>query len=136
MGVYIYILIKGNIWAKTNRNFAFNDLVMNLSKSRHCLIMYTLGMWGHKMCRTKFCICVHNFGVNFLSKEDGENLLNTIKQDYTDTKDWLGKYLYVLAIDWTYAYRYVDISMLDYNNEALERFQQKILARNQFSLHK
>ena len=47
---------------------AFNNLVTNISKVGYRPIMHTLGMWEHKTRRTKFCLCVDDFGVKYFSR--------------------------------------------------------------------
>ena len=88
---YVYIKIKKGMYGlKQAAILAFNNLVTNLSKAGYRPIMHTLGMWEHKTRRTKFCLCVDDFGVKYFSREDGEHLLHALQDDYTVTTDWGG----------------------------------------------
>ena len=71
---------------------AFNSLVTNLSQSRYSPILHTLGMWEHKTRKTKFHLCVDDFGVTYFSKEDGDHLINALKKNYTVTTHWYGSF--------------------------------------------
>ena len=68
-------------------------------------------MWKHETRRTKFCLCVDDFGIKSFSDADTNHLLDLLKQHYTVTVNHQGTNLCGLTIDWNYKEGYVDISM-------------------------
>lgn len=70
---YIYVKIKKGMYGlKQVAILAFdNNLVKNLSKNGYSPMPNTIGMWEHITRKTKFCLCVDDFGVkSYHSKED------------------------------------------------------------------
>ena len=103
------LLINDYIYIKTNKVMyglkqdsilAWDNLVSNLSKHGYHSIKHTTGMWEHETLRTKFCLCVDDFGIKSFSDADTNHLLNSIKQHYTVTVDHQGTNLCGLNIDW------------------------------------
>ena len=70
---------------------AYDHLINNLSQHGYSPVPHTLGIWHHKTLRTKFCLCVDDFGVKYYSKADADHLINSLEQHYTCTTDWTGK---------------------------------------------
>ena len=93
---------------------AYEHLVQNLSQHGYSPILHTVGMWKHKMRRTKFCLCVDDFGIKYYSKADADHLLTALRQTYKITTDWTGTHYYGLTLKWNYDGGYVDISMPGY----------------------
>ena len=48
------------------------------------------GLWYHTTRRTRFCLCVDDFGIKYFSKEDVDHLLNILRKDYKVSVDWEG----------------------------------------------
>ena len=80
-------------------------------------------MWGHTTKKTKFCLCVDDFGIKYFSKADADHLLKALGHCYTYTADWSGQNLCGLTLDWHYDAKYVDVSMPRYIKDVLHRFQ-------------
>ena len=73
----------------------------------------TIGMSEHETRPTKFCPCIKDFGVKYISKEDANHLL-ALKHYYKITVYSNGRNYCGLTIDWNYNSGYVDISMPKY----------------------
>ena len=114
---------------------AFDNLVSNLSTHGYKPIPHTIGLWEHTTRRTKFCLCVDDFGVKYFSKADADHLLTALGQNYTYTVDWTGQNFCGLKISWEYEKSYVDIAMPDYIKNVLHRFQHTLPKSPQFSPH-
>ena len=76
-----------------------------------------------------------DFGVKYFSKDDANNLLNSLKKHYAISMDWEGRNYLGLTIDWNYSEEYVDISMPDYLRKALDRLQCLKPKRPQYAPH-
>jgi hypothetical protein len=64
-----------------------------------------------------------DFGVKYVNEEDVDHLIASIKKDYMLTEDWTG-YLYCgIQLDWDYAGRTVNISMLGYIEKKLKEYR-------------
>ena len=66
---------------------AYENLVKNLAKHGYRPIKHTVGLWEHDTRRTKFCLCVDDFGIKYFSKDDAEHLLTALKENYKLTTD-------------------------------------------------
>ena len=51
-----------------------------------------MGTWN---TNTKFCLYVDDFGVNYTSKEDADNIIQALKEDYDITVDWKGEFFVI-----------------------------------------
>ena len=85
---HIYIRIKKGMYGlKQAAVLAFNNLVNNLSNHGYSPVPNTIGIWQHATRKTKFCLCVDDFGVKYFSKEDADHLLSSLGNHYTYTVD-------------------------------------------------
>ena len=133
---YVYVKIKKGMYGlKQAAILAYDLLVKNLTKSGYSPIPNTIGMWKHATRKTKFCLCVDDFGVKYHSKDDIEHLLGALRKDYTCTVDWEGKNFCGLEFDWNYAKEYVDIARPHYVKDTLRRFQHDTNKSPQHSPH-
>lgn len=134
---YIYMKInKGMYGLKQAATLAFHQLVDHLRTFGYELIPGTACMFGHKTRRTKFCLCVDDFGIKFFNEDDAEHLINAVSSKYKCTVDRTGKNYCGLTFKWNYDDGYVDISMPNYVPEALKRLQHKPQVFPQYSPHK
>ena len=121
---YIYVKIKKGMYGlKQAAILAYEHLVNNLKPHGYEPIPHTVGLWRHKTRKTKFCLCVDDFGIKYYSKDDAQHLLNALGQNYTYSTDWDGKNFCGLSFDWNYHKGYVDVSMPNYVKKVLHKFQ-------------
>ncbi len=80
-------------------------------------------MWKHNTRKTKFCLCVDNFGIQYHSKADANHLIQALTNFYDVTIDWSGKHYCDLTLDWDYENGFVDISMPGYITNLLTRLK-------------
>ena len=114
---------------------AFDNLVKNLSDHGYTPVPHTIGIWQHATRKTKFCLCVDDFGVKYFSKEDADHLLESLGKHYTYTVDWKGQNFCGFTIDWDYSNGFVDISMPNYIKDVLLRFLHQTPKKPQYSPH-
>ena len=74
-------------------------------------ILGSTGMWQHKDIKTVFCLCVDDFGVKYHSKEDTEQLLETLYNHYNYNTELPGKDFCGLTFEGDCAAGHVDVSM-------------------------
>ena len=132
----VYIKIKKGMYGlKQAAVLAYNNLKKNLKPAGYTPIIGTVGMWQHTTRRTKFCLCVDDFGIKYYTKEDAHHLLQAIGQHYKYTTDWKGNNYCGLTFNWQYDSGYVDVSMPDYIEKALTRLQYEPQISPQYSPH-
>ena len=93
---------------------AYNQLISHMEPHVYYPVPFTTGLWAHKTSKTKFFLCLDYFGVKYVSKDDANHLLNSLKNHYVISTDWEGSNYLGFTIYWNYSDEYVDISMLDY----------------------
>ena len=97
----------------------------HLATHRYHPITGTTGLWEHETRRTKFCVCVADFGIKYFDKANLEHLLGGLREKYKCTMDVEGKNYCGLTFNWHYEDRYVDVSMPGYVRECLQRLGHK-----------
>ena len=133
---YVYIrIIKGMYGLKQAAILAYTQLVQALDGHGYYPEPQTTGIWSHKTLKTKFCLCVDDFGIKVFSKEDAKHLLNALKSKYQISVDWEGTNYCGLTLDWDYNNGHVDISMPGYVMKQLHRYQHPKPIRPQFAPH-
>jgi hypothetical protein len=124
---FIYVKIKKGMYGlKQAAILAYQHLVTNLAPYGYSPCKYSLGLWTHKTRKTKFCLCVDDFGVKYFSKADADHLLSSLRSSgFTVSTDWAGKNYCGLTLDWHYTEGFLDISMPKYIPAALLKFQHQ-----------
>ena len=97
---YVYCKIKRGMYGlKQAARLAYDNLVTNLKKDGYFPDKYCPNIWSHESRPTKFCLCVDDFGVKYLTKDDAQHLITTLKQSYDITIDWSGRNFCCLDIE-------------------------------------
>ena len=134
---FIYIKIKRGMYGlRQAAILAYKQLVKNLEPYGYYPIPHTIGMWAHKTRRTKFCLCVDDFGIKYYNKEDAYHLLDALRDNYKISIDWEGKHYCGLTFKWDYTDKYVDVTMPGYIAKTLDRYQHKRPRNPVYSPHK
>ena len=121
----IYIRIKKGMYGlKQAAVLAYNQLKARLLPKGYSPVEGTVGLWEHTTRKTKFCLCVDDFGIKSDSETDRQHLLQALKNHYTVTTDSKGKHYCGLSIYWNYLKEYVDISMPGYIKKVLQKYQR------------
>ena len=127
---FIYIRIdKGMYGLKNAAILAYENLKQQLAPHGYFPVIGTTGLWQHKTRRTRFCLCVDDFGIKVFNKADAQHLLEALQSHYTITTDWTGSDYCGLHLKWDYDAGHVDISMPGYVSKLLKRlnYSPKIL---------
>ena len=100
---YVYIRIqKGMYGLKQAAVLAYNQLVNNLKPHGYLPCPFTTGLWCHTTRKTKFCLCVDDFGVKSFSDADKNHFLSTLQKYYDISVDDTGSNYLGLTMDWNY----------------------------------
>ena len=129
---YVYCAIKKGMYGlKQAAILAYQQLARNLKKHGYHPLEGATGLWGHRTLRTKFALCVDDFGVKYFNMSDAMHLINALENYYTISKDWKGEDYCGVRLNWNYDKGYVDINMPNYIKKALLKFQHKPPTRPQ-----
>ena len=121
-GEYVYMRIKRGMYGlKQAAVLAYKQLCLHLKKHGYTPIDGSSCMFQHKTRRTKFFLCVDDFGVKYFSKEDADHLVKTLQAEYKTTVDWEGKHFCGYTFDWQYDKGFVDVAMPGYVIAALKK---------------
>ena len=96
---------------------------------------YFPNFWTHKTRRTKFCLCVNDFGIKYYSQDDANHLIQALRTAYKITIDMKGKQYCGLDLNWQYDKGYVDVSMNKFVTTTLDKLQHKQSSRPQHAPH-
>ena len=133
---YVYVKIKKGMYGlKQAALLAYNHLVKQLKPHGYHPCPETTGLWKHKTRRTKFCLCVDDFGVKYFSQDDADHFLDSLKAHYKISVDYEGKHYCGFTIDWNYEKGYVDISMPKYIPDLLRKLQHPKPTKPQYAPH-
>ena len=133
---YIYCRIKKGMYGlKQAARLAYDDLVKHLSKYGYYPDKICQNIWSHKTRKTKFCLCVDDFGVKYFNKEDKDHLCSALKEKYDITTDMSGKNFCGLTLNWNYSHGYVDVSMPNFVKKTLEKLNYTPNKSKQYAPH-
>ena len=90
---------------------------------------------SHDKQRTKFCLCVDDFGVQCFTEDDKQHLINALQNKYEITIDHEGRNFCGLTLDWNYTVKYVDISMPKFSINTLNKLNYKKDRKHQYAPH-
>ena len=100
---YIYCKIKHGMYGlKQAACLAYDSLKQHLSSYGYHPDKYAQNIWSHESRKTKFCLCIDDFGVQYFSKDDTQHQINALQNKYVITTDYLGKHFCGLDITWDY----------------------------------
>ena len=86
---YVYIIIiKGMYGLKQAAIIACNQLIYNMETHSYYTVPFTTVLWYHKTRRTKFFLCVDDFGGTYFNKDDSDHLLEPLEKHYAISIDW------------------------------------------------
>ena len=131
---YVYCKIKKGVYGlKQAAILAYNQLLSRLTSAGYRPILGSAGMFKHVTRPTIFCLCVDDFGVKYFSRADAQHLLDTLGMHYKYSTDWSGKNFCGLTLHWNYPQGYIDISMPNYVQQALQRLIHPSPSKPQYS---
>ena len=67
---YVYCRIKKGMYGlKQAARLAYDELKAHLAKYDYHPDKFATNIWRHKTCKTKFCLCVDDFRVQYFQKK-------------------------------------------------------------------
>ena len=98
---YVYIEIKKGMYGlKQAAVIDYQQLVKNIDGHGYYHIPFTTGLWYHRTLKTKFCLCVDDFGIKFFSQQDANHLHTALCHKYYVTVDWTGENYLSIDMGW------------------------------------
>ena len=83
---WVYIRINKVVYGLRNAAIlAYNILKRKLAPFGYSPVEGTVGLWAHKTKRTRFGLCVDDFGIQYHSKDDANHLLRAVSSNYIIT---------------------------------------------------
>jgi hypothetical protein len=110
-------------------------LEMRLNARGYHQSKFTPGLWTHETRSTKFAPVVDDFGIKYEREEDAQHLIDSLTPFYNITVDREGKRFIGLTLDWDYERGEMHISMPEYVEKALKKFNHKPPAKPQNQPH-
>ena len=89
----------------------------------------TPGLWKHETRPISFTLVVDDFGVKYVSKNDVNHLIDSIKLTHTLAEDWTGNLYCGITLKWDYVHRHVDILMPINIKKKLQEYKHIIPTR-------
>ena len=133
---WVYLEIrKGMPGLKKAVRIANDQLKAHLAHFGFAPVPRTPALWKHDTKPILFSLVVDNFGVKYIGKENADYLIQALQKLYIISIDWTGSLFCGLTIDWDYAARTCDISMPEYLQAALLKFQHPAPKRPQHAPH-
>jgi hypothetical protein len=86
----------------------------------------TPGLWTHESRPISFTLVVDDFGVKYVSRDNVNHLIASIKSTYNLTEDWTGNLYCGITLNWNYENRMVDISMPGYIKMKLQEYEHVV----------
>jgi hypothetical protein len=129
---YISIKIQKRMYVLPQGGIVVQELLKKrLNKHGYCQSPITPGLWRHNFCLISFTLCIDDFGIKYIGRENVKHLSSILKEHYKCSQDWSGARYLGINIYWDYINKNVHVSMLNYVPEALIRFQQAPPAKPQ-----
>ena len=121
---WVYVEIcKGMPGLKQSVRIANDRLKSHLDHFGFAPVLITPALWKHTTKPITFSLVVDDFGVKYVGKENADHLIQALQTLYTTSIDWTGSLFCGFAIAWDYAARTCNISMPNYLQTALHKFQ-------------
>ena len=122
--VCVYVEVREDIYGlKEDGILAYTALVDHLKPFSYFLVRYTPGLWWQKTTNMLFTLAVDDFGIQFCNKWHAKHLFKALCKKYEISEDWTGSHYCGLTVQWHYEKVYVDISIPEYAQASLQRFQ-------------
>ena len=132
---YVYCRIKRGMYGlKQAARLAYDELVQHLKKFGYEPDKYATNLWSHTTRKTKFCLCVDDFGIQYFNNDDANHLISALQAKYKITIDKKGQNFCGLNLKWNYARGYVDISMDGFVKNLLSKLNHQP-RKKQFAPH-
>ncbi|KAL7425805.1 hypothetical protein ACHAXH_000792 [Discostella pseudostelligera] len=134
---WIYFEIHNGVYGLKQAGKLANDLLTErLSQHGYYQCATTPGLWRHKWRPITFILIVDDFGIKYVDKRHAEHLLHALQeQHYKVTTDWTGSKFAGIDIAWNYSKRTCRLSMKDYIDNLLIKYNHPKPRKPQHAPH-
>ena len=89
---FVYCRIKKVMYGlHQTARLAYDDLKSHLANYNYHPNPLAMNIWSHETRKTKLCLCLENFGVQYFNNNDKEHLIYALQTKYDITVDTKGK---------------------------------------------
>jgi hypothetical protein len=121
---WMYLKMHHTMWDLPQAGILANKcLRCKLAPLRYYKCVNTPGLWYHESEPITFTLVVDNFGVKYVSQDNINHLIASIKATYTLTKDWTGDLYCRIKLDWDNKNQTVNILMPGYIKKKLQEYE-------------
>ena len=121
---YVYTrIIRGIYGLPQSGRLANNLLKKRLRGDGYYEVRHTPGLFRHEWRPIWFTLIVDDFGIKYIGKKIADHLLQVLNKHYDMETDWTGGLYCGITLQWNYEERYVHISMPNYVNKNLIKYQ-------------
>lgn len=134
----VYIKIQRGMYGlKQSGMLAHKKLVKILHPHGYHPCANTPGLWRHRIFPITFTLIVDDFGVKYQEQKHALHLLQCLQANYSAVvADWSGEKYAGITLDWNYTNKRVDLSMPNYINTLLAKYQHTPSTKQQHAPHK
>ena len=120
----VYLKIRKSMPGLKQADRIANDrLKAHIAHFGFAPVTRTPKLWKYTTNPITFSLVVNNFGVKYVGKENADHLIQALQKLYNIPINWTGSLFCGLTIAWDYAARTCDISIPNYLQTALHKFQ-------------
>ena len=133
---FVYLEVRKAIYGLPQAGILANQLLRKrLRPFGYYEVAHTPGLWKHVTRPIQFTLTVDDFGIKYDNKEHADHLIQALKTHYKLKEDWDGALYCGISLKWNYTQRHVDISMPQYIDKLLARFEHPLPKKPQHSPH-
>ena len=134
---WVYVEIRKGMYGLPQAGILANQLLKTrLAPHGYYECKHTPGLWRHKWRPITFVLVVDDFGVKYKGREHALHLAAALKEHYDITTDWTGSLFIGISLKWDYTRRTVQLSMPNYINKMLQRYQHSKPTTPEHSPHR
>jgi hypothetical protein len=133
---WVYFEINKGVYGLKQAGKLANDLLTErLQEHGYYQCPLTPGLWRHQWRPVSFVLIVDDFGIKYVGKRHADHLLTALQQHYTVTTDWTGTKFAGIDITWNYTARTCRLTMNNYINDLLVKYNHTKPRKLQCSPH-
>ncbi len=134
---WVYVEIRKGMYGLPQAGILANQLLKKrLARHGYSECTHTPGLWTHTWRPITFVLVVDDFGVKYTGREHALHLAAALKENYDITTDWSGSLFLGITLTWNYKKRTVQLSMPNYIQKTLARFQHPKPTKPEHSPHR
>eukprot|EP00804_Cyclotella_cryptica_P006024 CCRYP_000276-RA/>CCRYP_000276-RA protein AED:0.08 eAED:0.08 QI:0/0/0/0.66/1/1/3/0/1069 len=123
---WVYFEIRKGIYGLPQSGILAQKLLAErLAQKGYYQCECTPGLWRHRWRPIMFTLIVDDFGVEYVGEHHAHHLRDTIKEFYDLTSNWQGDLYAGINLVWNYSNRTCRLSMKDYIDAVLTKYNHQ-----------